>query len=532
MNNDFFKMNLLSLEKNNPELCSRLSSVKAGNCYFFLEARSGEIIPALQGSNGASLPLHSTVDPRREGERLVSALAEEGYLVFLGLGGAFAVRAALEREATKKILIIEYDCSSLSELLKSKDYTGLFRDKRVRLLIDPSPCEIEAFIVNNYLPALDGGIHVFPLRVRTDGDNRFSNSADAVRKAIEAVIRDYSVQAYFGKRWFCNIIRNLFLVQEQNVKIASVQKAIICAAGPSLEEQLPEIKKYQTTNKKEQKESILIATDTSLPVLLQAGIEPKAVISMDCQHISYRHFFNVLPEKTTLFLDLASPPLIASRAKQLSFFSGGHPFSLYAAQYWRSLPILDTSGANVTFAALSLAENLGAREISLYGADFSYPRGKTYARGAYIYPFFENIQSRYMPLEAQHSAFLYRDSSIKKICKEKNDWYYETTSFEFYRKKVKEKEKSISGLKHIKSMEILPESYIYKNAREFLTMYRKSIENIALFNPSGYNELETTLLPLAAYIRKKNPLYGSAELFNAVKSCCLEELNAVLVNQN
>ena len=535
MDKQTFERNLLALSKSDPSLCTRLSSaITTAGTYRFLQARSGETIPALTDSDGAAHPLHSTVDPRREAARLISTLADEGYLLFLGLGGAFAAEAALERETSRKILIIEYDLNGIAELLSSKDYIKLLQDYRVTLLCDPSPEQLEAFILRNYIPAIDGGIRVIPLRVRADADIRFSTAADTVKNVIEAVSRDYSVQAYFGKRWFCNIIRNLSLAESQNRRIAPVRKAVICAAGPSLEEQIPFIKKEKTVNNSDS--NFLIAADTSLPALLHAGIEPDAVISIDCQHISYRHFFGLLPEKTILFLDLASPPPVASRTENRIFFSGGHPLSLFISRTWRPLPVLDTSGANVTYAALSLAENLGAKELTLFGADFSYPRGKTYARGTYIYPYFENIQSRCIPLEARHSAFLYRDSSLEKINNQQDPWYYETKSLKFYREKAREKEKIITE-KRSRELSLFSSGTLHQSARDFLKDYRAAVTKLVFFDPVRQDEVSATLLPLAAFFRRLNPAYTSSDLFAAVKSCCLKELDniieaAKIINQN
>ncbi|MCL1813573.1 MAG: DUF115 domain-containing protein [Treponema sp.] len=526
MDKQTFERNLLALSKNDPHLCVQLSSaITTAGIYRFLHARSGEIIPAITDSNGAAHPLHSTVDPRREAQRLISTLTEEGCLLFLGLGGAFAAEAALEREASKKILIIEYDINGIAELLSSKDYIKLFRDNRVRLLCNPSAEQLEAFILGNYIPAIDGGIRVIPLRVRTGTDSRFDTAADTVKNTIDTVSRDYSVQAYFGKRWFSNIIRNLPFAEKQNGIIKPIKKALICAAGPSLEEQVSVLKKEITSNNNNK--SFIIASDTSLPVLLHADIEPDAVISIDCQHISYQHFFRMIPKKTYLFLDLASPPPVASRTENRIFFSGGHPLSLYISRSWRPLPVLDTSGANVTYAALSLAENLGAREITFYGADFSYPLGKTYARGTYIYPYFEKNQSRYLPLEAQHSVFLYRDSSLEKIKKENDFWHYETTSLKFYRKKVKEKEKAITENKS-HELSLLCSGKLYQGTCGFLKNYRESVEKLEAFDILQQDEISATLLPIAAYFRRLNPSYNSPELFAAVKLYCLEELNKII----
>ncbi|MDR0447484.1 MAG: DUF115 domain-containing protein, partial [Treponema sp.] len=335
--------------------------------------------------------------------------------------------------------------------------------------------------------------------------------------------------------WFSNIIRNLSLAEEQRGGILPVRKALICAAGPSLEDQIPMIKRIR--GKQKESESIIIAVDTSLPALLQHDLEPDAVISIDCQHISYRHFFNTLPEKTRLFLDLASPPTVAARTKNRFFFSGGHPLSRYISRVWRPLPILDTSGANVAFAALSLAESIGARELTLYGADFSYPRGKTYARGTYIYSYFDQFQSRYSPLESQHSAFLYRDSSLKKInCEFEEDlWFYETSTLRFYREKVRQKETAVYSAKSC-PIYLFSTGPVKQSVNSFLKYYKKALKGFCSFDPmidrkeNEETELLITILPLAAYFRRTNPSITSEELFIIIKSWCLKELDKIIHN--
>jgi hypothetical protein len=68
----------------------------------------------------------------------------------------------------------------------------------------------------------------------------------------------------------------------------------------------------------------------------------------------------------------------------------------------------------VTHAALSLAEALGAETTLLAGADFSYPEGKSYARGTYIYGYFGRCQSRLSPLESLFTGFLFRGSDMER----------------------------------------------------------------------------------------------------------------------
>ncbi|MDR2403848.1 MAG: DUF115 domain-containing protein [Spirochaetaceae bacterium] len=567
----YFERNLLALSQKDPALCSRLSgAVTTLGRYRFLDSRTGESVPALVDAGGTAHPLHSVVDPRREGTRLIAALGDVGFLIFFGLGGGYHIAAALERQEIHRILVIDYDINGIAELLASRDYIHIFNDPRVQLLIDPSPELLKQLILTTFQPALYGGIRVSPLRTRTEQDqDRFNHAGEAVKLAISSLSTDYSVQAFFGTRWFSNIIRNLFRAAEQTRPLPPVRRAAICAAGPSLDLQLPLLGKDRSSR-------YIIATDTSLGSLLRGGIEPDAVVSIDCQHISYYHFMAGYPRHIPLFLDLASPPLLTSLPAELRFFSGGHPLTRYIARYWRPLPLLDTSGANVTYAALSLAEHLGAECIELYGADFSYPLGRTYARGAYIYPYFEVRQNRLNTLEARHSAFLYRSSSLIRRQREsppdRELWYYETPQMTRYREGIETKARSLEGIlipipglgapielpgkphppqgagidcgvnpsggKAAEPIRLFSAGRMLMGAGDFLTAYRRKVRELPRIEQSVSAYLQglsgeeglllSTLLPGAAALKRRTPGLEGRDLLEAVRNYALEELDRVI----
>ena len=554
--NSHFEQNLKALLGRNPQLYSRLLQAKTTmKRYCFSESRSKEIVPALCAGFGNANPLHSMVDPKKEGERLADSLKDEegspgGFVIFLGLGGAYAPQAALTNSNINHVIVIDFDINGIAELFCSKNYTKILEDPRFSLLVDPDPEEVKSFILQQYKPAICGGIRAIPLRARIRQDAHFFDAAkEAIKQAIEKVSGDYSVQAHFGIRWFSNIIRNLKAVQTQNTGLAPIKEAAICAAGPSLDTQIPLLKQEK------HKKTFIISCDTALPALLQKDIEPDAVVSIDCQHISYYHFKGLASHKIPLFLDISSPPLLPRLSASPFFFCGGHPFALYLCQYWRPLPQIDTSGGNVTYASLSLAQNLGAQRITLYGCDFSYPGGRTYAKGTYLERYFAERQSRFAPLEAQHSSFLYRSPFLPR---EENKSYYETASLRFYRKGLEEKAHKMGaeiiaakGLGaplnlpkgkqcRFESEKIAPfkAGYAKTGYKEFLEQYRKDIAALPL--PQAYGDgsywqhldgknqlILATILPLTAAIKYRSKL-ETRNLIEEVKYRCLKELDTQL----
>ncbi|OQY37479.1 MAG: hypothetical protein B6229_08420 [Spirochaetaceae bacterium 4572_7] len=245
--------------------------------------------------------------------------------------------------------------------------------------------------------------YLFWIRILIDLKRLFLKS---IKSALDRISDDYTVQTRFGKKWFSNTLFNLKEARKLKPILPPIKSAIITAAGPSLENSIEEIREKQ-------KNATLIATDTTVPALLEYGIKPDIIISIDCQHISYYHFLKGVPRDIPLVLDIASPKKLTTLFDQVYFFTSGHPFSQYVTNNYKSFPPLETSGGSVTHAAMSLAGALNAKDIHLFGADFSYPLGKSYSRGTYIYDFFNKSNKRTSSLESSFFSFIMQSRDIR-----------------------------------------------------------------------------------------------------------------------
>lgn len=545
-----FERNLLALASTDPELCRRLSaSHTTRGRYRFLTAREGSTVPAIVDRGGAARPLHSLVDPRKEAVRLTSTVRGESYIVLFGLGGAYVAQAAIERQDIHGILAIEFDLDGIAELFAAVDFVSVLGNPRFRLLVDPSEQEIREVLFGSFRPAFSGGISMLPLRPRIDAQpEKFARASGIIKEAIDSISDDYSVQAYFGKRWFANAIRNIRSADKPVSPTPPIRTAAITAAGPSLDMQLNEIGSRRS-------EFFLLATDTSLPTLLNAGIKPDAVISIDCQHISYYHFMGGIPDSIPLFLDLASPPVVASRTTAPRFFSGGHPLTVYISRIWRSFPRVDTSGGNVTYAAVAMAAQLGADKIELYGADFSYPNGVSYSRGSYIYPHFRGIQTRLQPIESLFSAFIFRNEPLK-LERNGDHWRYETKPLVGYRERLERLAEHIDARvvssdgagapirlpqrkgKRSEPFPLFACGSASCSAIDFLKQYASAIRSLPPMSDSlsAYTarlsseerDVMMTMLPSAATIRRRDAASPSRFIFEELKDYCLTELDRVI----
>lgn len=398
--------NLLALSPKDAFLSSSIARAKPSDAIKMKTAKNGSPVPVAHDTGKA---YHSLFNPEREGMRTASSAEKNGFLVVFGLGGGYHIKPLLENDKISYILIIERGIGEIKTLLSSIDLREIFLNPKTALLVDKNPREVEDFLLSTYFPAVTGDLNTLQLRSRWERDPAYYTSVlEAIRDCINTLSDDYTVQAYFGKKWFANTLANLPAAEGTSTLLDPVREAVVTGAGPSLETQLDEIRRKRDGG------TPIIATDTSLSSLLKNDIMPDIVISIDCQHVTYHHFMAGYPEGVPLVLDLASPPGLTRLTDKLVFFTTGHPFSQYVSTHWRPFPYIDISGGNVSHAAVSLADSLGARRIYLYGVDFSYPSGKSYARGTYLYPYFHSFQTRSSPLENRFYSFLLRNATIEK----------------------------------------------------------------------------------------------------------------------
>lgn len=401
------KRNLLALSSIDPDLAARLSAAAGTRNVRYIESRSGLMIPALL-ENGRLTALHSRFDPRKEAERYRQSVSGAGCIVFLGLGAGYQILPFLREPHIFQLVVVDKEIGISRSIMEHIDMRAVLMDSRVKILLDPAPSEIKSALLGGYLPLLAGNLATVSLQARVAGEKPYFQSvAETVQEAIDQVADDYTVQSRFGKKWFVNSLANLPKAARTTQTLRPERKIMITGAGPSLEDHVERIRSLRG-------ETFLIASDTSLPTLLAHGIKPDLVISIDCQQVSYHHFLGGYPRDVPMVLDLASPPVLTSLTDRLVFFSSGHPLSQYVNSHWRRFPLIDTSGGNVSHAALSLAALLGAEDILLFGIDFSYPEGKSYARGTYIYRYFRAREQRFTPLETQNFSFLLSNRSMLK----------------------------------------------------------------------------------------------------------------------
>jgi hypothetical protein len=204
---------------------------------------------------------------------------------------------------------------------------------------------------------------------------------------LAAYWKNRHAMARLGRQWIRHAYSNLATWEtkdqpdEPEAENTASKVTIVAGAGPSLEASFSFIR--------EKRDDIrLLAADTALPALLDAGIIPDAVVALETQAWNFLDFHGSASSGIPIYADLTSYP------ETLEYTGGSvKPFSSdFAELNW--LRRLDDAGlrsfripplGSVGLAAVEIALETSTGPVMLTGLDFAYQPGKSHARGSSVH---------------------------------------------------------------------------------------------------------------------------------------------------
>lgn len=359
-------------------------------------AKDGVVINGLSIA-GRSRFFHSRYAARREADRLADAAGRARYVVAIGLGMGYHVARLCDRGT--RVLVVEPDAALVRTAFEHVDFHAHLERGELRILTGDRLGELEECLARFYVPAIHGSLTVVELPGRVGSEPAvFEPLRGRLTEAVDTLKADLAIQARFGYRWMRNALLNLASLTPRPLPDWHARPAIVAAAGPSLTDDLQHLRARGDAG--------LLAVDTALPVLLAHGVTPDLIVSIDCQLTSYHHFLSAGNPDVPVAAELSLAPSVFGHVKHRIPLLSAHPLHRLLDVLGLHLPYIDVRGGNVSQAAVDLAVRLGARRVTLVGADFSYPDGETYPRGSYVHRVFRSRADRLKPLAGAHYAFL------------------------------------------------------------------------------------------------------------------------------
>jgi hypothetical protein len=408
--------NMAALWTSEPRLARAIEALRGdepGPTYEVEQSKSGPATAKAQTFEGRSIYLHSRYNPADEAARQIEKADVENIVAFYvsGFGLGYHVQALFDRcgddtlvcifEPDLRVLQIAFEHNDFSKLIECSRVMWFWKDDKAELFNRLTPWQ----------PSI------------TMGFERISHQpsielAPAFHQQMATYVDEFKAYAHTsvttlvlnGKRTAENVASNLpwYVATPSLSRLGQKYRgmpAIIVSAGPSL-------RKNKHLLKDAAGKAVIIAVQTTLQPLLEMGIEPNFVTSLDYHDISTR-FWEKLPR--TLKTELIAEPKAASAILEMN----PGPLSLlgneFAEMLLKELKLNKTklpSGATVAHLAYYAAEHLGCDPIIFIGQDLGFSDGLCYTPGTSYEDVWRPELGRFCTLEMKQWEQIVRDRNI------------------------------------------------------------------------------------------------------------------------
>lgn len=256
-------------------------------------------------------------------------------------------------------------------------------------------------------------------------DQIFYKQSEELKKICESLARDarveYNTKVGFAHNTTLNAMKNSrFLYKSyKTVQLADVIPqgipAILVAAGPSLNNNIKEIKKAKN-------KAFIMAVDTALKPLLNEGIVPDMFFIVDAEkplELFQREGVEEIPMVTTLN---AAPDVLEYHKGKKFFYNQSYLFAENILQHCDTRYGSVETGGSVATNAFSLLYKVGFETIILVGQDLALTGNRTHADGTFQEKMEEIDVSGYEMVEGNYEEKVPTRIDFHVFL----DWYVET----------------------------------------------------------------------------------------------------------
>jgi len=375
-----FEGNLNLIKERYPELADKLENIEAEGAIEL--ARSGQPTLKVQ-REGQTFYLHSTYDPLREAARWAQDIYAEpdDTLVVCGIGLGYHLLRLSQLYPKTKIIACEPDPGTFKTALEVIDFSPLLTKENFIFYFGTERSEIFSLIkkhVDHYRPEKVKFYAYFPVtRKATDS---FRLMEKALTDCLIDHILDLNTVMSFSARWTENFLFNLpetIHAPDVSIFADSFQgiPGIIVSAGPSLDKNIHLLQQVKD-------KALIIAAGTAAKAVLNAGLEPHLVVSVDGGEANGKAFAEVEAKNAVLVFDPVVYKSIPVNFKGPKIVGAYNPYFIsWLDSLTGEKRTYLKSGPSVANTCFSLAVQLGLNPIIFIGQDLAYaPDGKTHSQ--------------------------------------------------------------------------------------------------------------------------------------------------------
>lgn len=355
---EFFQANAEVLQRRWPALFERLMAEDSA-------AVQAELVQGLGSTlsvNGVQLT--SRHDRTHEARVQAASLADKAQLHVYGTGLGDLPAVLLERAGLERLYVHILNGALFALVVQLLDQRQWLEDPRVELFYAGDLSDIctpffalpaEMLLADDFNAKIRDRL---VSEVHLSFNNReFDPQSPAIQQRLQdclpVLLGDDDVAQLFGT---C-VDRDVYVI----------------ATGPTLEGHFERLAKVRAQAQR----PLFICVDTAYRPLREHGVVPDLVVSID-QLISFRHLpFEQSEGIPLVYLPMSDPEVLrAWKGKRYGGYSASPVYAALREAYPRGELHV---GGSVIHPAVDLAVKMGARRITLFGADFAFPMNKTHA---------------------------------------------------------------------------------------------------------------------------------------------------------
>ncbi|RME40472.1 MAG: DUF115 domain-containing protein [Planctomycetota bacterium] len=410
---ELYLRNMRALWRVDPALAIRIDAVFDDQRLPLEPARRGGFTARLTAPDGQPIYLHSRYDPQAEARRFVEGVQIEEKFCFVvsGMGLGYHVRALLDRlRGDTLVLCVEPLVEVIASAFCCVDLSDALARRRLIILVDDDKARLHALLQPLNTLIMLGAEFVSHAPSQRVAGRRHAVITRAVAEFV-TYTRMTLVTLLANARITCrNIAMNLVTyVQTPPIDLLKNRfagdPAVIIAAGPSLARNIDRLAELKGR-------AVLCAVQTTLKPLLQRGIVPDFVTSLDFHEMS-RTFFEGAGDLHDVHL-VAEPK---ATWHVVDAYPG--PISLLD-NHWARLLLGNAlaardglkAGATVAHLAFYLAVYMGCDPIIFVGQDLAYTGGVFYVPGVEIHQAWRSELNRFCTLEQKEWERIVRNRPI------------------------------------------------------------------------------------------------------------------------
>ncbi|MGM0534137.1 MAG: motility associated factor glycosyltransferase family protein [Campylobacterota bacterium] len=344
-------------------------------------------------------PLYEGI-PLQQTQQMLNELKEYEkypYLYFFGLGNGILFKLLLDNKNHKRIVVFEPDVQIVYIVLSLIDLSLELKEQRLVILTT------DQMNLEQYYALLDNDAKIFAKTYNLQITNSFyaKNFHDQIMqinqnatRVLEHVVVSHGNDINDSLIGLENFLQNAPQVmqtptlQELIDSVKTSQTVVLAATGPSLYKQLPLLHAIQNS-------VTIFSIDASFPILLQAGIKPDVVFSIERVEPTatfYTKVKEVFGTKAFENVTIALSSLVHERTKEVTVLDENLPQSCHPMLINRPLNYTKMfglhewgymgRGMSAANMAFELTYHGGFDNVILIGQDLAYGKeGTSHSRG-------------------------------------------------------------------------------------------------------------------------------------------------------